>query len=92
MPGDSRVNQLMDHTEAMIDLLELIEKDALEKAERVRNQANPHGETIAFLEDFAERAHIMGELLEEDILARIIGLNNLAGPVQHLLDAHASDK
>ena len=91
MPGDQRIQKLFDHTDAMITLLEAIIDEMNELADKQRSKAQPDKETLAFLEDVAERAEVLSEHLEEEIIGKIIGINNLLGPARHLLDRHGGD-
>ena len=85
MPRDTRIQTIMDHAEAMLAILEDIHQSAMDRAAELGRDPDSNPETIAFLEDFAERAETLAEVVEEDIVAGAIGLNNLAGPIQHLL-------
>lgn len=85
MPRETRIQGVVDHAEAMIELLEQLRAEAQTRAEALQQKAPREEETIAFLQDFAERAAVLAEVVEDEIIGGAIGLNNLAGPIYHLL-------
>jgi len=90
MPGDTRIQGLANHADAMVALLEDISSEMLDKAAVLKTKPGYNPEALAFLEDLAVRADDLAELIEEDILSRIMGINNLLGPTLHLLAAEES--
>jgi hypothetical protein len=76
-----RINSLVDHAESMLTLLQdlrLAYPDLL-----AGSDPDPH--MLAFISDIQNRITILEELIEEDILNQVMGLNNLLGPLKHLL-------
>lgn len=85
MPGDTRINSLIDHVEAMLGALENIATEAAQELESQNQGLAPDPHIISFVEDLRKRVHTLADLLEEDVINQLIGINNLLGPIQHLL-------
>jgi hypothetical protein len=92
MPGDQRITELMDHVEAMLSLVDDLDEQAAGRLERLAAQPAPDPHTLAFLNDLRKRLAGLNDLLEEDLIAALIGLNNLLGPVEHLLKEQDEDQ
>lgn len=90
MPGDIRIQALIDHTEAMLTILEKMAADTGEEMTAVQARPEADRHYLAFLQDLKKRAGRLHDLLEEDVITQLIGLNNLIGPIDHLraMQAH----
>jgi hypothetical protein len=86
MPGDNRINQLLEHAEGMITILQEIQQDMQTRHALYSARPEPDPELLRSLKDSAGRAAALEMAIEDDLIGRLIGLNNLLGPLQYLVD------
>lgn len=68
----------------IIDILDEIQKEMHEFSEDENSKENKSLHKIAFYQSQAERASNLSQLLENDVINHLIGLNNLAGPIKNI--------
>jgi hypothetical protein len=84
MPGDPRINAMIEHIDRIVDLLACISSDAEQEIQSLNEQLGCDPHLIAFLQDLRKRSKALSDLLEEEAVSQLIGINNLLGPVDHL--------
>jgi hypothetical protein len=86
MAADPRIHGLMDHVEQMIQILEDIQKDMLELEKKENEDTDPDFHKIGFFKSQYKRARNAIDLLNDDLVTILIGLNNLSGPIKYMVD------
>ena len=86
MAADPRIHELMDHVEKMIELLTSIQEDMKAKELAESKRSHPDQSKISFFVSQFNRAEKAIDLLDEEMISILIGLNNLSGPILYMVD------
>jgi len=84
MTADPRIQEIMDHIDQVLGMLEGIQKDMQRNVEEEHTKVAPNDHKIAFDKSQAVRARSLSDLLEGEVITMLIGLNNLSGPIKYL--------
>jgi hypothetical protein len=84
MPENSSIRSLIDHTEEMITILEYLGETYAGEVELEKARPEPDAHYIALIQDIQTRIARLADLMEDDVIGQLIGLNNLIGSVEHL--------
>ncbi len=86
MAADPRIHELMDHVDRMIELLTSIQEDMKAKEIAESKRSHPDRSKISFFASQFNRAEKAIDLLDEEMISILIGLNNLSGPILYMED------
>jgi len=84
MAADPRIHKLMDLADEMIEVLEDIQRDMSDRAKTESKKPDPADGKIGFFNSQAKRAGSAIDLIDEDLITILIGLNNLSGPIKYM--------
>jgi hypothetical protein len=86
MTIDRRTDQLMDHVESMLKIIEDMERDMQTRINEEKNDPNPSDSKISFYQSQQRRLAKLADSLEEDVLEMLIGIRNMSGPIEYFKD------
>lgn len=83
MAVDKRTDQLMDHVESMLQILEDMNQDMQSRINEEVGSESPNKSKITFYNSQIKRLLNLHDVLDEDILTIIIGIRNISGPIEY---------